>query len=117
MPLQNNQLLLTDRQIELLKFILDLNRMPTSIIAVDSGAEYAELRNLLIEPVEKPCVAMVGNISDGYTSFGPFVDFEAASEFAENEESWITTLVKPRAENLNMHDDVTTLEAAARREE
>ena len=42
---------------------------------------------------------IVGNPMEQQTVYGPFEDFEAASDFADtirNEFTWIITLVKPK---------------------
>lgn len=49
--------------------------------------------------IEDQYIVMAGNISEGYESYGPFVSFDEASEWADvNVEgnSWIATLHSPK---------------------
>lgn len=44
-------------------------------------------------------VVVTGTISDGFTIFAPFEDYEEAAEFAENEcqfEWWVTEAEDPK---------------------
>ena len=47
------------------------------------------------------CIVMVGCISDGYKSYGPFEDFEDACDFADGcfDNTWIATLHDPESED------------------
>ena len=44
---------------------------------------------------DKPAVAIIGNLSDGFKVVGPFENFDAAAEFAEGHQSWITQILTP----------------------
>lgn len=40
-------------------------------------------------------IAMVGSLSEGFTAYGPFADFDAACKMADGDPSWIMTLEDP----------------------
>lgn len=44
------------------------------------------------------CIAMMGNLNDGFTPVGPFQDFDAAAEWSEQHlggQGWIMEMVSP----------------------
>ena len=47
----------------------------------------------------RPCVVMVGNLSEGYVAFGPFASFDEATAWCDANghagDSWVLTLKKP----------------------
>jgi hypothetical protein len=43
-----------------------------------------------------PCVAIMGNLTEGFKVVGPFDSFDSAASFADGQESWITTLISPQ---------------------
>jgi hypothetical protein len=49
--------------------------------------------------MEKPCVLVVGNLTEGYRFIGPFEDFDAAVQFSEGVDcdNWVATLEVPSA--------------------
>lgn len=55
------------------------------------------------------CVALVGNLSDGYGAVGPFEDFEDACLWTEGQESWIMTMQCPTKEYDDPKDADKTL--------
>lgn len=44
----------------------------------------------------KKGVVLVGNLSDGFTAYGPYDSFDEACAAHENEESWVMTLEPPK---------------------
>jgi hypothetical protein len=44
----------------------------------------------------KKGVVLVGNLSDGFTAYGPYDSFDEACAAHENEESWVMTLEEPK---------------------
>lgn len=47
--------------------------------------------------MDKKCVLVIGNLSDGFRFLGPFADFDAAAQFSEtlDADSWVATLDTP----------------------
>ena len=43
-------------------------------------------------------VALVGNLTEGFTAYGPFKDFDEAAQWAEGRESWVMELKDPLEE-------------------
>jgi hypothetical protein len=44
-------------------------------------------------------IALVGNVSDGFTPYGPYLDFDAAIDAMDGEECWI----------MELHSDTETI--------
>ncbi len=44
---------------------------------------------------DERCVVLVGNLSDGFHVVGPFEDFDDATEWARDPDTWIMTLESP----------------------
>ena len=42
-----------------------------------------------------PCVALVGNLSEGYTAYGPYADFEEAADAHPGPDVWIVSVYAP----------------------
>lgn len=67
-----------------------------------------------------PHIAIVGNLSEGFTAHGPFVDFDAASQWAEGKESWVMELQNPEGRlkasvRIRLAEAEIEFEAAGRR--
>jgi hypothetical protein len=46
----------------------------------------------MTEPITNGVIALVGNVSDGFTPYGPYADFDVAIEAMNGEECWIMEL-------------------------
>lgn len=44
--------------------------------------------------MDKPCILVVGNLTEGYRFIGPFPNFDAAAQFSESvdNDTWVATL-------------------------
>jgi len=45
----------------------------------------------------KPCIVVIGNLSEGYRFVGPFDDFDSAAEYSDGmgADAWVARLEKP----------------------
>ena len=50
-------------------------------------------------PITNGVIALVGNVSDGFTPYGPYADFDVAIEAMNGEECWI----------MELHADTNTI--------
>ena len=50
-------------------------------------------------PVTNGVIALVGNVSDGFTPYGPYPNFDVAIDAWDGEECWI----------MELHADINTI--------
>ena len=95
---------------EAFAFLEGLTEADASVGSIDPDAESARdnLGNALTEykarseAFAQPCAVISGNLSDGFTLYGPYAGFEDAAEASEGGEVWITRLRTPEQALLDL---------------